>query len=1134
AAIEGITFLSPTIPLASALDDASPDTPDFWARHIRSPVDFSRAIQKHPHIDTWIEIGPHTTLAALIKTQREGNVLVSMRRERGEALWSAVSKLWALGGAVDLVSLLPTGPVGLLPAYAFQRRRYWLEAAQPGASMSAADDLAGHALILPSADFHHVLSLSASRQPWLAEHVVLDTVIVPGAFYLSAFLAVAAQRFPGQGLTLRDVQFLRPLQLVGTAQMSIVLSQVSESRWRLEASSQDASESWVRHATGSVQLSAAHPSVFHRLDALQEQCAQVVPIDDFYAALERVRLQWGEGWCWTEETRIGDGQTLARITPKNTDADAPLHPTLLDNGFASAMIRWGLAGGADFDPTPRVPLHLDALRFYQRPVGPVWCHGLEIDASEDGDRARVDLTFIDSTGQLVASLDGLTIKRADPAIFLSSPAASKTAPRLLRLDWQEATLPPEPEVEGSWIVLGEGADADAFSASLTGVPVARHGALTGHSDVVVFWSASQPAEVLLQSAIQLIKPVLEAPEPPRVTWVTRGAHTQSPDQHALWGLGRTLALEHPRLRLSLLDLDGDIPAPIRALRMLPEVRWSGVAETPTLRKTEPAEQPAAITGSWLVTGGSGALGGHIGAWLQGAGASQVLLASRSGTLPEGSTCEATLLDVSDAAAVRAFFADHPDITGIVHAAGVLDDAPIASLESEQLQRVLAPKVAGTRNLDDHAPSTVAHFVLFSSMVSLLGAPGQPGYAAANSFMDGIVALRHARKRPATSLCWGPWSGGGMFTRTGAAAQSVPFPPMTPEQGVALLAESLAMPQGVYAALILDRERLRRVAEPPAMLRAFVPEAASKRLDSGLRAHLSPLAPAERTEALQGIVRTEIARVAELPSPDAVPLTQPLQELGIGSLVGMELRDALGALVGTELPATLVFDYPTVEAITEYLLEQLDLGEVVEETERTTRISWAEPIAVVGMACRFPGAADLDGFQALLSSGSNAITDVPPSRWDIDAWYDPDPEKLGKMYARRGGFLDDIALFDPTFFGVSPREADEMDPQQRLLLEVSWKALENAGLATNPHARTTGVYMGICAAEYHTPTLADPTRISPHSLTGVSHSVAVGRLSYLLNFQGPNFPVDTACSSSLVSVHLGCQSLRSGECDVALA
>ncbi len=195
----------------------------------------------------------------------------------------------------------------------------------------------------------------------------------------------------------------------------------------------------------------------------------------------------------------------------------------------------------------------------------------------------------------------------------------------------------------------------------------------------------------------------------------------------------------------------------------------------------------------------------------------------------------------------------------------------------------------------------------------------------------------------------------------------------------------------------------------------------------------------------------------------------------------------------------------------------------------------EPVAIIGMGCRFPGGSDTpEQFWRLLYSGVDAVTEVPPSRWDVDKYYDPNPDAVGKSYTRWGAFIDDVDKFDPAFFGITPREANAMDPQQRLLLEVTWEALENAGLAPEKLVGSpTGVYVGISTGDY-SHSFSDRLDMDAYFSSGVARSVAAGRISYVLGLSGPCMALDTACSSSLVAVHLAVQALRTQECSVALA
>src|SRR5829696_1855545 len=216
---------------------------------------------------------------------------------------------------------------------------------------------------------------------------------------------------------------------------------------------------------------------------------------------------------------------------------------------------------------------------------------------------------------------------------------------------------------------------------------------------------------------------------------------------------------------------------------------------------------------------------------------------------------------------------------------------------------------------------------------------------------------------------------------------------------------------------------------------------------------------------------------------------------------------------------------------------LALDEMKAKLDAAQRVRH-EPIAIVGMSCRFPGGSHgADAFWRLLRSGADAVTEVPKDRWDSDEYYDPDPSVPGKAYGRWGAFLEDIDRFDPQFFGIAPREAAGIDPQQRLLLETTWEALEDAGTSPEKLAGVpAGVFVGINSIDYATLQLqnCDLASIDAYSLSGSAHSIAAGRLAYVLGLQGPAMAVDTACSSSLVAIHLACQSLRNEDCRVAVA
>jgi amino acid adenylation domain-containing protein len=267
----------------------------------------------------------------------------------------------------------------------------------------------------------------------------------------------------------------------------------------------------------------------------------------------------------------------------------------------------------------------------------------------------------------------------------------------------------------------------------------------------------------------------------------------------------------------------------------------------------------------------------------------------------------------------------------------------------------------------------------------------------------------------------------------------------------------------------------------------------------------------------------------------IDVRQPFASFGLDSAQSVSLAGELEAWLGRSLPPTLLWDFPTIEALARHLGSQPKVTTSVSEIRDQAPEKEADAIAIIGIGCRFPGAEGKEAFWRLLRDGVDAVVEVPPDRWEIDAFYDPEPGKPGKMVTRWGGFLDRVDEFDPQFFGISPREAAQIDPQQRLLLEVAWEALEDAGQTADHVAESrTGVFIGISSNDYARLQVGDFSKIDAYTGTGNALSIAANRLSYLLDLRGPSMAVDSACSSSLVAVHYACQSLRTGECEMALA
>ncbi|WP_244163043.1 type I polyketide synthase, partial [Streptomyces bungoensis] len=594
------------------------------------------------------------------------------------------------------------------------------------------------------------------------------------------------------------------------------------------------------------------------------------------------------------------------------------------------------------------------------------------------------------------------------------------------------------------------------------------------------------------------------------------------------------------------------------------------------------------TGTVLVTGGTGALGAHVARWLARCGAEDVVLVSRRGApdtsaLAEleaevavlGARLTVATCDVADRAALRELLgslrAQGRTVRSVVHAAGVGILGALDDLGLPEFAEVTAGKVAGARNLAELLdPAETDALIFFSSISGVWGVADHAAYAAANATLDALAEnARRTRGLPALSVAWGPWDGGGMITedmRDPLRRRGIPV--IAPEPAMAALQQALDNDDTVVAVADVDWARfvsVFTVARSAPLIAHLKPKNGADTGRGGrsrsraghddgpggtpagtaLAERLSALPAADRDRFVQDLVRAEAAAVLGHSSPDAVDAAYAFKELGFDSVSAVELRNRLTSRTGLKIATTVVFDHPTPLALAAHLRDLASGSDTPREAATPGQApagspgdpAGDDPIAVVAMACRYPGGiGSPDDLWRVVTTGEDVITGFPQDRgWDTARLYDPDPGRAGTSYVRHGGFLHDAAAFDAAFFGISPREAEAMDPQQRLLLETSWEALERGGIDPKTlRGSRTGVFAGLTDQNYGTLLSRSTDGTEGYLVTGASTAVASGRVSYVLGLEGPAVTVDTACSSSLVALHLAARSLRSGECSMALA
>ncbi|ROQ57386.1 acyl transferase domain-containing protein [Streptomyces sp. 840.1] len=1179
-----VTHAAPRIPVVSNVTGEVVEefTPEYWAVQARSAVRFADGVATLADlgVTAFLELGPDGTLAGLTGeclADVEGIVAVSLlRKDRAEkrSVLAALGAVHAHGVDVDWAGFLPGSGLVELPTYAFQRERFWLDTPRSGDAAGLGLTAVNHPMLAaaiadPDGDaVQFSASVSLTSHPWLADHTIGGTVLVPGTVFLE--LAGTAAEHLGHA-TVEELTLQAPLILAErtSAQLRLTVDQAdARGDRRFTVYARTGEEQWTGHAAGLLTPAVAPPG--DSLDQWPPAGATPVPLDGVYDRLGDLGYGYGPAFHGLRAAwRAGDDIFAEVALPEQLHTEAArfgAHPALLDAVLHPLVLE--AADPAQDDSTIRLPFSFSGFALHA-----VGATVLRVRWTRTGrDTAR--LTLADGTGAPVAAIESVAL-RPIPRDQLAAAVTGPAVESLYRMAWD--TVPAAGQVtDQAWVRLGEApyADLAALGAAVDAGSTAPEFVVIGEKQLTAATTEDELARTHTTAArgLEAVQDWLAAPQfadSRLVLVVPDGALHTAP----LVGLVRTAQSEQPgRLVLVHVDEDGAelLPAALASGEPEVAVRGGGLFVPRLARPAATAGTAKGLDpeGTVLVTGALGTLGRLITRRLvTHHGARHLLLVSRRGAetpgaaefvaelAESGARARVAACDVSDFDALAGLLdgagAERP-LTAVVHTAGVLDDATVASLSAGQLERVMRPKVDAAWNLHRLTESrALTSFVMFSSIAGLMGNAGQANYAAANTFLDALAQHRHARNLPATSLAWSLWDSadgmaGSLADADVARWKRSGIVPLTPELGLDLFDAALASAEPLLVPAEFDLGALRARGAENALPELFTglvrvgrrQAAGTADADSSWGRRMSELPAPERAQAVLQTVRETVGLVLGHGADAGIDPAKAFKETGFDSLTGIELRNRLNSVTGLRLPTTLVFDHPSPRAVADFLLDRLDATTTAAVPSVTAHAPGLdEPIAVVGMGCRYPGGVSSpEELWRLVAEGRDAIGDFPSDRgWDVEDLFDPDPEKTGKSYTRKGGFLYDSAEFDAEFFGLSPREAIATDPQQRVLLEVAWEALERAGI--DPAAlrgSSTGVYAGVMYNDYGSRLASAPEGFEGHLLTGTIASVLSGRVSYTFGFEGPAVTLDTACSSSLVAVHLAAQALRQGECSMALA
>ncbi|MGW2162280.1 SDR family NAD(P)-dependent oxidoreductase, partial [Nonomuraea sp. NPDC001699] len=1012
-----LTYNSPRIPIVTTGDVCSPD---YWVDQVRGTVRFSDAVRE-ADAQAFLELGPDGVLTAMAAETLDADaVLVPvLRKDRDEPSTAveALARLHVRGVPIDWRMVFPGARRVALPTYAFQHQWYWPGRAgsQVGNVAAAGLAAAGHPLLgaaVGLADSDGVLltgRLSLETHPWLADHAVAGTVVFPGTGFLE--LAIRAGDQVGCD-RVEELTLTAPLVLGeddGVAVQAWVGPAQETGHRSLDVYARPAEAAddvpWVRHATGTLATGASPGEPFDA-SLWPPQGATAIELDGLYEQLALDGLEYGPLFQGLRAAwRGAEGEVFAEVALPEQAGDAAsygVHPALLDAALHAVTLV-----GLDETEGGRLPFSWGDVCLHAG--GASMLRVRLVRAAADA----VMLAAVDAAGDPVFSAGSLVLRPVSPV------AGGRPAERdgLFRVEWTPLAELPEADPAPSVCSVGD-------STAGWG-PIEVHRDLSALAeagpvpDVVLAEAAAGPgldvvagAHEVTASTLELLQEWLadERFAESRLVVVVRGAGDLS--VAAVRGLVRSAQSENPG-RFVLVDAD-EVSVPV----LLGVV---GSGEPQALIRDGGVWVPRLVRvagsgggrrwdrdGTVLITGGTGGLGAEVARHVVAVyGVRRLLLASRRGLgapgaaelqaelVAQGVDVEIAACDVSDRGQVAGLVSGRA-LTAVVHAAGVLEDGTVASLTSEALETVLRPKVDAAWYLHELTQELdLAAFVLFSSVAGTFGGAGQGNYAAANAFLDALAEHRRGLGLAGVSIAWGPWAqDAGM---TGALGQAdmrrmarAGMLPLTVKQGVTLFDAATGAEQALVVAARFDVAAVRKHGRVPHLLRGLVRgarrTAASANGDSELVRRLARQEPADQIETMLELVRTHAAVVLGHGSGEEVQVRREFRELGFDSLTAVEFRNRLSTTTGLRLPATLVFDYPTPVVLAEFLLAEL-LGRHADVIGPTALVPVTDdPIAIVSMACRYPGGVrSADDLWRLVVEGGDGIGGFPTNRgWDLGA------------------------------------------------------------------------------------------------------------------------------------------------------
>lgn len=1138
-----------------------------------------------------------------------------------------IAEQWANGSAVDWKLLYEEKkPKRIsLPTYPFEKVRYWVPKAEAATNRSKQEGHILHPLLHQNvSDMSGVRFRSAftGHEFFLKDHVINGERVLPGAALLEMVRAAvekaAADQFP-TGFRLRNIVWVRPFAVTEQqADIHIRLYPEDNGEIAFEICQEPESAEKVPVVYGqgvAVLCEADEPRVINIEELKANDNERILSPSDCYEAYAEMGILYGDSHRAIDSIYIGKNGVLAKLTMppviSDTEDHYVLHPSMIDSAFQASI---GLRLGSDTrlaDRKAMLPFALQDVQIFKGCEASMWAWITYSEGGGAGDRMqKLDIDLCNEEGQVCVQMKGYSAR----VLETDTENPSETIDTLLFEHVWEENAPAEKKefiaYETHKVVICDfGEQMENIRNDLDCIVLHHHTAAIDERFEAYAVQLFEEIKQLLHSKtgghtfIQVAVPALNEPQ------LLSG----------LTGLLKTAELENPKLTGQLIELDTGISASglyeiLEENRRCPldtHIRyWQGKRIVSKWKETSgehlSADMPWKDKGVYLMTGGAGGLGFIFANEIANQTNDAVMILTGRSPFDErkqvmlqelqklGVRAVYRQADLTEKQAVDALIIEiqntYGGLDGIIHSAGMIKDNFIIKKKKEEVQTVLAPKVAGLINLDEATKDIpLDFFILFSSGAGAVGSAGQADYAMANAFMNAFSEYRNGqaaldkRYGKTLSVCWPLWKDGGMRIDAETARM------LTKETGMVAM-ETRRGIQALYHSWVLGKPQVLVASGVANRIRAFLYETGHGQDPSHNMKNRNVNQNTERADIVLGVdeetlrekaenyVKQVLSSVIKLPAGQ-IDAEAPLEDYGIDSIMIMHVTGQLEKVFGS-LSKTLFFEYQDIRSLTRYFTDShreklLDILKIEtdkpsaaenrktdseperreisvaprksgffplqEKGQKQPRKKETEEIAIIGISGRYPQADNIYELWENLRDGRDCITEIPEDRWDHSLYYDEDKDKPGKTYSKWGGFMKDVDKFDPQFFHISPREAKLMDPQERLFLQCVYETMEDAGYTREHLGResnselggSVGVYVGVMYEEYQLYGAQEQVRGRSLALTGNPSSIA-NRVSYYFDFHGPSIALDTMCSSSLTAIHLACQSLQRGECEAAFA